>query len=159
MIRRWAAFGTIAILSLGATSAAGSDVRYFPNIMYGHILIGNGASRYETGFAASARKETRVTVKLFNEKGEPMEATFLDETGDVAGTGSSFEFFLAPERTVRIRIQLTPEEAGHDVAVKTGWATFAASENIDVMALVRVTRPDGSLLSRYLAAAEVPPTS
>ena len=156
MIRRFAAFGAITILSLCAIPADGGEIRYFPSIMYGHITIGTGASRYETGFAASAAKGTRVTVKLFNESGEPMEASFLDETGEVAVTGSSFEFYLAPDRTIRIRIELPPEEASREVAVKTGWATIAASEDIEVRALVRVTRPDGSLLNRYLAEGEVP---
>jgi hypothetical protein len=157
VIRRWAVLGAIAALALRATNAAGVDVQYFPSIMYGHILIGTGASRYETSFVATARKATRVTIKLFDEKGEPMEASFLDETGDSAGAGSSFEFFLARGRTIRIRIQLPPEEMRHEVAVKTGWATFAASEDIDVMAVIRITRPDGSLLSRYLAEGEFPP--
>jgi hypothetical protein len=159
VIHRFATFGAITILSLCAISVDGSEIRYFPSIVYGHITIGAGASRYETGFAASATKGTRVTVKLFNESGEPMEASFLDETGEIAVTGSSFEFYLAADRTIRIRIELPPEEASHEVAVKTGWATFAASEDIEVRAVVRVTRPDGSLLSRYLAAGEVPPSS
>ncbi len=154
-----AAAAFLCLCSLAAIPAAGSEIRYFPNIIYGHILIGSGASRYETGFSAASRKETRVTVKLFNDRGEPMEASFLDEKGDLAVTGSSFEFFLAPDHPIRIKIQLAPDDAGRDVAVKTGWATFVASEEIDVLALVRVTSPDGSLLNRSLVSGEIPAAS
>lgn len=161
MIRPQAGAG-IAILYLcllAAIPADGSEIRYFPNVIYGHILIGTSASRYETGFSAVSQKETRVTVKLFSDRGEPMAASFLDEKGDLAATGSSFEFFLAPDHPVRIKIQLAPEDAGRDVAVKTGWATFVASEDIDVLALVRVTSPDGSLLNRSLVSAQIPAAS
>ena len=56
----------------------GEEVRYFPSILYGHILIGTGTSRYETVFTITASNETRVTVNVFTDKGEPMNASFID---------------------------------------------------------------------------------
>ena len=138
---------------------SGKEIRYFPSILYGQILAGPGMSKYETVFTVSAKKETRATLQLFADKGERMEATFVDELGKAAGTGHSFELFLAPGRPVRIRLALMPDQAGSEVAVMTGWATFESTENIDVVAVVRITTPDGKLINRHVLAPEEPALS
>ncbi|MBI4471897.1 MAG: hypothetical protein HY646_04455 [Acidobacteria bacterium] len=136
----------------------GKEVRYFPSILYGHILIGSGMSRYDTTFTATARHNTRAALALFTDQGEPMEASFLDERGNVARTGSRFEFLLSSERPLRIKIQLTPDDAKETVVVKTGWATFSSSEAIDVTATVLITTPDGKIISRHILSSETPTT-
>jgi len=133
------------------------EVRYFPSILYGQILAGPGTSKYETIFTISARRETRASLHLFGDKGERIEASFVDELGKSAGTGHSFEFFMTPERPVIIRLTLMPEQTANDVAVMTGWATFESSDDIDVAAVVRITSPDGKLISRHVIASERPP--
>jgi hypothetical protein len=135
-------------------SSFGKEVQYFPSVLYGHILIGPGTSRYETIFAITARKETRATLELFTDKGEPMQASFTDEHGKAASTGNSFEFFLTPDRPVAIRLALAAEDMAEDVAVKTGWATFQSSEEIEVAAVVRITTPEGKILSRHVLGAQ-----
>lgn len=137
---------------------SGKEIRYFPSILYGHILVGPGMSKYETVFTVSARKETRATLQLFAEKGEQMNASFVDELGKSASTGHSFEFFMTPERPLRIRLTLMPEQAADDVAVMTGWATFESSEDIEVVAVVRITTPEGKLITRHVLASERPPS-
>ena len=132
----------------------GKDVQYFPSILYGHILIGAGTSKYETTFTVTARKETRATLDLFNDKGQPLEASFTDERGNSASTGSSFEFFLTPDRPVRITLALPAQEAAEDVAVKTGWATFQSAEQIEVFAVVRITTPEGKVLNRHVLGSQ-----
>jgi hypothetical protein len=72
-------------------------------------------------------------------------------------TGSSFEFFLEAGRPVRIKVQLAADEADQSVAVRTGWATFAAPDEIEVVASVRVMSPDGGILSRHIVSGEIPP--
>ena len=136
----------------------GGEVRYFPSILYGHILIGTGTSRYETVFTITASNETRVTVNVFTDKGEPMNASFIDERGKSAGAGSSFECYLMPDRPVKIRLALAPDEAANDVAVKAGWATIRSAEEVDITAVVRITTPDGRLLTRHVLGSEKPPT-
>jgi hypothetical protein len=136
----------------------GREVRYFPSILYGHILIGTGTSRYETVFTITASSETRVTVNVFTDKGERMNASFIDERGKSAGAGSSFECYVTPDRPVKIKLALAPDEAEDDVAVKTGWATVQSAEEVDITAVVRVTTPDGKLLTRHVLVSEKPPT-
>ena len=136
---------------------SGKEIRYFPSVLYGHILAGPGTSRYETVFTVSARRETRVTLRLFADKGEGMEASFVDEQGRSASTGDFFEFFLMPGRPLRIKLMLMPEQAANDVAVMSGWATFESAEAIDVAAVVRITTPDGKLITRHVLRPERPP--
>jgi hypothetical protein len=147
---------TIALLWLSTSQGAAPQVWYFPNILYGHILTGSGSSRYETVFTAVSQKETRARLALFTDRGGPMRASFVDEKGERASAGDSFEFFLSPERPVKIKLQLSPEEILEDVAVKTGWATFRAAGDIEVSALVRVTALDGKVLNAFLLNAEQP---
>lgn len=135
----------------------GKEIRYFPSILYGQILAGPGTSKYETVFTVSARKETRATLQLFADKGERMNASFVDELGKSASTGHSFEFFLTPERPIKIRLTLLPEQAAEQVAVMSGWATFESSEDIEVVAVVRITTPDGKLITRHVLGSEKPP--
>jgi len=134
------------------------EVRYFPSILYGHILIGSGTSRYETVFTITAGNETRVAVNLFSDKGDPMNASFVDEGGKWAGAGSSFECYVIPDRPVKIKLALKPEDAEDDVAVKTGWAMVESPEQVDITAVVRITTPDGKLISRHVLGSERPPT-
>jgi hypothetical protein len=134
----------------------GKEIRYFPSILYGHILAGPGTSKYETLFTVSARKEARATLQLFGDKGERMEATFVDALGKSAGTGHSFEFFMTAERPVIIRLTLMPDQITNDVAVMSGWATFESSDDIEVVAVVRITTPDGKLINRHVIAPERP---
>jgi hypothetical protein len=145
------------LLALMMLVLPGKEVRYFPSILYGHILAGPGTSRYETIFTVSARKETRAALHLFGDKGERIEASFVDDLGKAAGTGHSFEFYMTPERPVIIRLTLMPEQTANDVAVMTGWATFESSDEIDVAAVVRITTPDGKLINRHVIASERPP--
>jgi hypothetical protein len=133
------------------------EARYFPSIVYGQILIGAGTSRYETVFTLVAEKETRATLGLFTERGEPMNASFVDAEGRSAKTGSSFECYLVPDRPVQIRLALAPDEAEEDVAVKTGWATIQSSEELEIGAVVRITTPDGKLLTRHVLASQKAP--
>lgn len=133
------------------------EIRYFPSILYGHILAGPGTSKYETVFTVSSKKEARVTLQLFGDKGESIEASFVDELGKSASTGHSFEFFMTPERPVIIRLTLMPDQTANDVVVMTGWATFESTDAIDVVAVVRITTPDGKLINRHVIASERPP--
>jgi hypothetical protein len=134
------------------------DIQYIPSILYGHILVGSGTSRYETVFTVTATKATRSRLDVFTDRGEPMDASFEDEKGKTASIGNSFEFFLMPGRPVTIKLALMPEEAADDVAVKTGWATFHSSEDVEISATVRITTPDGKLVSRHVLGSERPPT-
>jgi len=134
----------------------GKEIRYFPSILYGQILAGPGTSKYETVFTVSARKEARATLQLFGDKGERIEANFVDVLGKSANTGQSFEFFMTSERPVIIRLTLMPDQITNDVAVMSGWATFESSDDIDVMAVVRITTPDGKLINRYVISPERP---
>jgi len=145
------------IFALLALVPASKEVRYFPSILYGHILIGSGTSRYETVFTITANNETRVTINLFTDKGDPMTASFIDEAGESAGAGNAFECYVIPDRPVKIKLALEPEEAQDEVAVKTGWATFESPEPVDVTAVVRITTPDGKLISRHVLGSEKPP--
>jgi hypothetical protein len=138
--------------------AVGGDVQYIPSILYGHILVGSETSRYETVFTVVAKKATRSRLDVFTDKGERMDASFVDEKGETASTGNSFEFFLMPGRPLTIKLALMPEEAIDEVAVKTGWATFSSSEDVDINATVRITTPDGKLITRHILGSERPPT-
>jgi len=144
-------YGLLLLLSFA------KEVRYFPSIAYGQILIGAGSSRYETVFTLVAAKETRATLGLFNDKGEPMDASFVDARGRSAKTGSSFECYLMPYRSVQIKLALAPDDADQDVAVKTGWATIESSEELDIEAVIRITTPDGKLLTRHVLFSQKPP--
>src|SRR5439155_13903099 len=99
-----------------------------------------------------------VTMNLFTEKGDPMNASFIDEGGKSAGTGNSFECYVIPDRPVRIKLALKPEDAEDDVSVKTGWATVQSPEQVDITAVVRITTPDGKLISRHVLGSQKPPT-
>ena len=101
-------------------------------------------------------EKRRATLQLFGDKGERIEASFVDELGKSASTGNSFEFFMTPERPVIIRLTLIPEQATNDVAVMSGWATFESPGDIDVVAVVRITTPDGKLINRHVIAPERP---
>ena len=136
---------------------SGKEIRYFPSILYGQILIGTGMSKYETVFTVSARKEARAALRLFADKGERMNASFMDELGKPASTGDSFEFFITPGRPVKIKLTLAPDQAADEVAVMSGWATFESSELLDVVAVVRITTPDGKLMTRHVLESEKPP--
>jgi hypothetical protein len=133
-----------------------NEVRYFPSILYGQILAGPGTSKYETVFTVSSRKETRAILKLFGDKGDRLEANFVDALGKSAGTGHSFEFLTTHERPVIIRLALMPDQAANDVAVMSGWATFESPDDIEVFAVVRITTPDGKLINRHVFAPERP---
>ena len=146
-----------ALISLCLLLSTANPVEYFPSILFGHILVGPGVSRYETVFTITARQETRSTLSLFTDAGEPMKASFIDEQGKAASTSHSFEFFLMPDRPVKIRLGLPSDEASDDVAVKSGWATFRSTGEIQVTALVRITTPDGKLVTRHVLGSEKPP--
>ena len=64
-----------ALLALLLLISTPNQVEYFPSILFGHILVGPGTSRYETVFTVTAKKEARSTLALFNERGESMKAT------------------------------------------------------------------------------------
>jgi hypothetical protein len=108
-------------------------------------------------FTVSARKETRAVLQLFADKGERMEASLLDQLGKSASTGHSFEFFLTPSRPVTIRLMLMPEQEAGEIAVMSGWATLESTEYIEVTAVVRITTPDGKLITRHVLVPEKPP--
>lgn len=148
---------TIVILFLlGAAGPSEQEVRYFPSILYGQILVGPGASRYETIFTITARTRIPVSVELFTDKGEPMEASFVDQHGEIATTASSFRFFLNGEQPLQIKLQPSADESGQDVFIRTGWATFRSAGDIEVWALVRVLTPEGKLIEKHVLAAEKP---
>jgi hypothetical protein len=149
----------LLLVPIAALAAADEQVSYFPSLMYGHILAGAAASRYETTLILNSEKGGRAQIELFSEKGEPMEASFTDPDGNIAATGSSFAFVLQPERTLLVKLQLPEQEASDDVAIRTGWATVTSVEELEVSALVRVTTPQGKLLSRYLLSSEKPTRS
>jgi hypothetical protein len=144
-------FALMVVLFSGA-----EQVRYFPSILFGHILVGSGTSRYETEFVITSANETRSTLDLFTDKGEPMKASFVDETGRTASIGSSFHFLLRADRPLTFKIALLPEETSDAVMVKTGWATFHSGEAIEVLEVVRITSPDGKLIDRHFMASETP---
>ena len=145
------------VLALSMLLLPTKEIRYFPSILYGHILAGPGTSKYETVFTVSAKNEARATLQLFGDKGERIQASFVDELGKPASTGHSFEFYMTPERPVTIRLTLMPDQTANDVVVMTGWATFESSDDIDVVAVVRITTPEGQLINRHVIASEKPP--
>jgi hypothetical protein len=144
-----------------AAIAANTDqqVSYFPSLMYGHILAGTAASRYETTLILKSPKGARAHIEIFSEQGKPMDAGFTDQDGNVAATTSSFAVVLEPGRTLLVKLQLPEEEASNDIAIRTGWATVSSVEELEVSALVRVTTPQGKLVSRYLLSSEKPTRS
>lgn len=133
------------------------EVRHFPSIIYGQILVGPGASRYETIFTIAAKKEGQVTLELFTDDGEPMQASFVDPRGETASTDSSFRFLLTANHPLQIKLQLPPDDLKEDVVLKTGWANFKSSDEMDVRALVRILRPDGTVLDRHVLLSQKPP--
>jgi hypothetical protein len=147
----------IAALLLLLNPAA-DHVRYFPSILYGHILLGGGSSKYSTTFTITSEQAVRASLALFTDKGEPMNASFLDERGNAAGAGSSFEVYVAAGRPLRVTLMLTPDDAKEEVLVRTGWATFHSTEELDVRGVVRITTPDGKLITRHVLSSEKPPT-
>ena len=136
---------------------AGNEIRYFPSVLYGQILVGTSTSKYETTFTVVAQRGGRAALRLFNDKGDPMNASFEDEMGNSAGTGASFELFLTPQRPVKIKLRLMPDQTSEDVAVMSGWATFESSEELDVIAVVQITTPEGKLIKRHVLESEKPP--
>jgi hypothetical protein len=146
------------VLTAGAASSS-EDVRHVPSIVYGQILLGPGASRYETIFTVTSRKGISATLDLFTDRGEPMEASFVDSKGVVASTDSTFRFFMNPNQPVRIKVQLPPHALQEDVALKTGWANFHSTEELEVWALVRILKPDGTLIDKHVLPSEKPPHS
>ncbi len=86
-----------------------------------------------------------------------MRASFADEGGESAATGTNFEAFVLADRPLYITLGLVQNEAKDDVAVKTGWATFQSAERIDVMAVVRTLTPDGKVVTRHILASQEPP--
>ena len=146
------------VMMMLAAGRAGdpTTVRHFPSIVYGQILLGPGASRYETIFTVTSKKEVGVTLDLFTDKGQPMEASFLDADGTVTSTDSTFRFFVTGGQPVRIKVQLSPDDLKEDVALKTGWANFRSTEDLDVWALVRILKPDGTLIDKHVLLSEKP---
>src|SRR5262245_50349801 len=96
------ALSLVMMLLIGSKAGDPAPVRHFPSIVYGQILLGPGASRYETTFTVTSKKEVAVTLDLFTDKGQPMEASFVDSSGAVTLTDSTFRFFLAAGQPVRI---------------------------------------------------------
>lgn len=146
----------LAAAVLLASPANGREevVRYFPSILYGQILVGPGASIYETTFRIVSRKRTGATVELYTDKGEPLAASFADVDGTVAVSDTRFRFMLTPDRAIRIKVQLLEAELTEDVAIRTGWATFRSTEDIEVHAIVRIISPEGKVLSRHVLSAQ-----
>ena len=64
---------------------------------------------------------------------------------------------MTPERPVIIRLILVAHRTANDVVVMTGWAMFESSDDIDLVAVVRITTPDGKLIDRHIIASEKPP--
>ena len=147
------------LLTASFGPGSGEEIRHLPSIVYGQILLGPGASRYETIFTVTSRKGVSATLDLFTDRGEPMEASFVDSAGVVASTDSTFRFFLTANQPVRIKVQLPPDDMQEDVALKTGWANFRSSEELDVWALVRILKPDGTLIDKHVLLSEKPPHS
>jgi hypothetical protein len=147
----------LAIL-LGSSADKGEPVQHFPSIVYGQILLGERPSRYETVFTITAKKSAPATVDLFNDKGEPMEASFLDPRGDEAATDTSFRFVLVANQPLQIRLRITADELKDDVVFRTGWANFHSTEELDVWAVVRIMKPDGTLIQKHVLLPERAPT-
>jgi hypothetical protein len=152
-------FSILAVLFTGIEPPASEEVRHFPSIVYGQILLGPGASRYETIFTVTARKSVPATLDLFAENGEPLNASFVDTKGVVASTDSTFRFYVNANQPVRIKVQLAPDELQEDVALKTGWANFRSTEELEAWALVRILKPDGTLVDKHVLLSEKPPHS
>ncbi len=135
------------------------EVRHVPTIVFGQILLGPSASRYETIFTVTSRRAVSATLDLFTDHGEPMEASFVDSKGIVASTDSTFRFFLNANQPVRIKVQLPPEVMKEDVALRTGWANIRSAEDLDAWVLVRILKPDGTLIDKHVLTSEKPPHS
>jgi hypothetical protein len=148
----------ILAIVLGGSADKGEQVQHFSSIVYGQILLGSAASRYETVFTITARKSGPATLDLFNEKGEPMEASFLDRRGDEAGSDTSFRFVLVAGQPLQIKLRITPDELRDDVVLRTGWANFHSTEELDVWALIRIMKPDGTLIDKHVLLPERVPT-
>ena len=150
------ALSLVMMLLVAGKGGDPATVRHFPSIVYGLILIGPGAARYETIFTVTSKKEVAVTLDLFTDIGEPMEASFVGSDGTVTVTDSTFRVFLTAGQPVRIKVQLSPEELKEDVALKIGWANFRSTEDLDVWALVRIVKPDGTLIDKHVLLSEKP---
>lgn len=149
----------LSVLVLTLPVRAAEQVLCFPSLMYGHILIGSAASRYETSFVIHSRKGGRVTLKLFSDRNEPLEASFVDDRGNIAETSSAFEFLLAPDRTVKVRLQVPEADRKDEVMVKTGWAMFRFSQESEVQAIIRVRDMSGKLINQYVLLPDTPAQS
>jgi hypothetical protein len=148
----------ILAIVLGGISDKGEPVQHFPSIVYGQILLGPGASKYETIFTITARKSAPATLDLFNDNGAPMEASFLDPRGDEAGSDTSFRFVLVAGQPLQIKLRITADELKEDVVLRTGWANFHSTAELDVWALVRIVKPDGTLINKHVLLPERAPT-
>jgi hypothetical protein len=144
----------LLMLAWSGTSQKPEEVRHFPSIVFGQILLGPGASRYETIFTVTCRKQAAVTMDLFTDAGEPMPASFVDADGSVAATDSTMRFILMAGQSLRIKVQLPPDQLKEDVALRTGWANFRSNEDLDVWALVRILKPDGTLFDKHVLLSE-----
>ena len=153
------ALSILGVLLTAIAPPASEEVRHFPSIVYGQILLGPGASRYETIFTVTARKSVPASLDLFAENGEPLNASFVDTKGVVASTDSTFRFYVTANQPVRIKVQLAPDELQEDVALKTGWANFRSTEELQAWALVRILKPDGTLVDKHVLLSEKPPHS
>jgi hypothetical protein len=141
------------------TLHAETQTSYFPSLLYGHVLEGSSPSRYETILVVRSNSSARVQIEIFDEKGEPMEASFVDLEGDTANAGTSFAFTIEPDGAVRVKLELPPQEASTGIAVKSGWVIVRGSEPLEVTALVRITTRDGALLTRHILASQTPTQS
>jgi hypothetical protein len=149
-----------ALLLFAYGPAADTEqVRHFPSIVFGQILLGPGASRYETIFTVTARKTGLATLDLYNENGVPLQASFVAADGNVASTNSTFRFFLSAGQPVQVKVQLTPDEFYEDIALKTGWANFRSLNEIEVWALVRILKPNGTLIDKHVLQSQKPSPS
>src|SRR5262245_48292204 len=147
----------LAILISGSTDT-GEQVRHFPSIVYGQILLGPGASKYETIFTVTAKKNASATIDLFNDRGGPMVASFLDQRGVEASSDSTFRFVLVAGQPLQIKLRLTSEDSREEVALKTGWANFHSAEDLAVWALIRIVKPDSTLIDKHILLPERAPT-
>src|SRR5262245_39939738 len=144
----------ILAMVFGSTADKGEQVRHFPSIVYGQILLGPRASKYETIFTVTARTRAPATLDLFNEKGEPLKASFLDPRGEEAGSDTSFRFVLVAGQPLQIKLRITADELKDDVAFRTGWANFHSTEDLEVWALIRIMKPDGTLIDKHVLLPE-----
>jgi len=147
----------IFAILLSGSFGKGERVHHFSSIVYGQILPGPNASTYETIFTVTAKQSTPASVDLFNEKGQPMQASFVDESGAETSIDSTLRFVLVAGQPLRIKLRLPSPDSKEDVAVETGWANFRSLEDLDVWAQVRVAKLDGTLIETVIFFPERAP--